>query len=684
MAYSVWNIDLEAIEGLVTSLSAEPDIIQCSISAIGYGTMYEIIKSTDSESEPIVTVQDITFTTNNMGIQKIGEVRIVLTRDLLEKAIAETHRKIGGLLVIILFIIYVVTNILLRHIIISPVKKLETMVDLISLGDFNARCSVETLDELGRLAMRVNTMADRLEKSDGQLRESETRLQLVLEGSRLGYWDWNIETGEVIRNSRWAEMLGYTLEEVDLTVNQWRDLHHPEDRDGVWKSITDHLEGRTLSHNMEYRMRTKDGPYRWILDQAQIVRRDSQGKALRMCGTHTDITQRKKAEQEKEKLQKELAQSQKMESIGQLAGGIAHDFNNMLGVILGYVELAMEEVETSGEIYDDLQEIFKAAIRSSEITKQLLAFARKQTVEPKVLDINECITNLLKMLRRLIGENITLTWIPAELPGNIKIDPSQLDQILANLCVNGRDAIIGIGNIIVKTGYATFDRNFCDQNLGYLEGEFIKLSVSDDGSGMDQETQNKIFDPFFTTKGLGKGTGLGLSTIYGIVNQNKGFVTVDSELEQGTTFNIFFPIQNDKTEGNSDSSVTHENLKGAETILLVEDEPRVLKMVELMLNRLGYTVLAAAKPTEAIEIVETTKQKISLVITDVIMSEMNGRELSDKLSSLNRHLKILFMSGYTGDIIAKNGVLDDGISYIHKPFSIKDLSNKVRKILDSN
>ncbi len=682
VAYSLWNVDLSAIDKQLASLVSDPEVAQFSITAVGYGKLREVTKPQVSLVDPIVRIQAINFTTPQTGAQKIGEVRVVLTRALVDQATNEAHRAVWFLMVMILTVLYAATSILLKHLVSAPVNRLEATVDLIALGDLDARCSVESSDELGRLAVRFNTMADRLSESVRSLRDSETRLQLVLDGSQLGYWDWDIETGEVIRNARWAEMLGYTLEEVEYSVKQWNDLHHPDDRTLAWKSLNDHLEGRTPAHEIEYRMRTKDGQYKWILDQAKIVSWDAQGKPLRMCGTHRDITERKLAEQEREKLQNQLTQAQKMESVGQLAGGVAHDFNNMLSVILGYAELALDQVDPSSSLYEDLLEINIAAKRSADITRQLLAFARKQTIAPIILDLNKAVESMLKMLQRLIGEDISLSWLPVSGIGQVKIDPSQLDQLLANLCVNARDAIAGVGKVTVETGMTTFDEAYCKDHPGFTQGDFTLLAVSDDGCGMDREVSLKIFEPFFTTKKVGEGTGLGLATVYGIVKQNDGFINVYSELGHGTTFYIYLPVHHGVSGAIQEKTTTKVNMGGAETILIVEDDAMVLKMGKNMLERLGYTVLTANTPAKAIEIAAENASRIHLVITDVVMPDMNGRDLADQLTTIDSDSKILFMSGYTADVIAHRGILDEGVCFIHKPFSIQDFAVKVREALE--
>ncbi len=394
------------------------------------------------------------------------------------------------------------------------------------------------------------------------------------------------------------------------------------------------------------------------------------------------LVDRKRAEEERMKLQAQLNQSQKMESVGRLAGGVAHDFNNMLGVILGRAELALERVSPDQPVHADLQEICAAAERSADFTQQLLAFARKQTVAPKILDLNETVEGMLKMLRRLIGEDIDLAWLPGTNMGTVRVDPSQIDQILANLCVNARDAIGNTGRITIETAAADFDDAWCADHAGFVPGPYLLLAVSDNGCGMDREVQDKLFEPFFTTKELGKGTGLGLSTVYGIVRQNNGFIDVYSEPGQGTTFKIYLPEYTGGPEQVQKVVSPKPPAPGCETILLVEDEPGILKMAAVMLERRGYTVLAAAAAGEALHLAETHAARIDLLMTDVVMPDMNGRELAETLLARHPKLKVLFMSGYTADVIAHHGILDEGVHYIQKPFSTRQVAEKVREVLD--
>ena len=382
-------------------------------------------------------------------------------------------------------------------------------------------------------------------------------------------------------------------------------------------------------------------------------------------------------------LQAQLIQAQKMESVGRLAGGVAHDYNNISSIIIGYSELALEKIEQSDPLHGDLMEIFTAAKRSTDITRQLLAFARQQTIAPKVLDLNDTLGSMLKMLRRLIGEDIDLAWLPGAEVWPVKIDPSQVDQILANLCVNARDAIADVGKVTIETRNISFDEDYCADHAGFVPGEYVLLSVSDDGKGMAPETLDKIFEPFFTTKGLGKGTGLGLSTVYGIVKQNNGFINVYSEPKNGTTIKIYLSRHTGQAvEAHSENTLEFPLSRGSEVVLLVEDDASILKLGKRILENLGYTVLSATGPSEAIRLAEEHTSEIKLLITDVVMPEMNGRELSEQLHGLYPNLKILFMSGYTANVIAHRGVLEEGVCFISKPFSKKDMAVKVREVID--
>jgi PAS domain S-box-containing protein len=380
-------------------------------------------------------------------------------------------------------------------------------------------------------------------------------------------------------------------------------------------------------------------------------------------------------------LEAQLHQAQKMEAVGRLAGGVAHDFNNMLAVIAGHADLALEQTAADSPLRADIVEIQEAAQRSAELTRQLLAFARKQTIAPKVLNLNHTIAGMLKMLGRLIGEDIDLLWKPAGTLWPVNMDPTQIDQIMANLIVNARDAITGVGKITIETGQAVFDESYCGTHADVNPGSYVLLAVSDTGCGMDKAVLAQLFDPFFTTKPPGKGTGLGLAMVYGIVKQNRGFINVYSEPGHGTTFKIYLPRHEpDPMDARLAQSLA-ATPTGAETVLLVEDEAALLNLGKVLLERLGYTVLAAAGPNQALQLAEAHADVIHLLLTDVIMPDMSGRDLWQRLRVLRPGLKCLFMSGYTANVIAHHGVLDDGVHFLQKPFSRKALATKLRDAL---
>jgi two-component system sensor histidine kinase EvgS len=522
-----------------------------------------------------------------------------------------------------------------------------------------------------------------LQNIEEELISQKAILENILEGTNAGTWYWNVQTGEVTLNERWADIIGYTLDElIPTSIKTWEDYTHPDDLVKANEALEKHFSRRLEYYDVDFRQKHKNGDWVWVNARGKVVEWTNDDKPLWMFGTHLDITERKRAEEDRGKLQAQLIQAQKMESVGTLAGGVAHDFNNMLAVILGNVEMALKQVDPAQPLHANLQEIHEAAERSADLTRQLLAFARRQTIAPKVLDLNETVAGTLKMLQRLISEDIDLAWSPGANLWSVKMDPSQIDQILANLCVNARDAITGAGKITIETGNSSFDEEDCvDSATGIILGEFIQLTVSDDGCGMDKTTCDMIFEPFFTTKGASRGTGLGLSTVYGIVKQNNGFINVYSEPGEGTTFRLYLPRYVGEAEKNSAEGPAEVPVGHGERVLLVEDEPAVMKMSKKMLRRLGYQVLAASTPREALRLATEYSGGIHLVITDVVLPEMNGRDLSDQLCSLYPGIKTLFMSGYTANVIAHQGVLDDGVNFLQKPFSMKDLGVKVRGIL---
>ncbi len=478
---------------------------------------------------------------------------------------------------------------------------------------------------------------------------------------------------------QWHDFTGYELSE---TIGQpFLPFVHADDIAGCLEFLQKVIESGERQSGIEFRVLIKDGTYQWYTVNASRSKDPDTGMDI-LVGIGRDITAQKRAEEEKAKLESQLQQAQKMESVGRLAGGVAHDFNNMLSVILGHAELGLMHLDPTHPVCVDLKEISKTAERSADLTRQLLAFARKQTVMPKIIDLNESVTSMLKMLQRLIGEDIHLTWQPSPDQCQIKMDPSQIDQILANLCVNARDAIEDTGRITIETGTCSIDADYCAANAEATPGDYVRLVVSDDGNGMDRETIAHIFEPFYTTKELGKGTGLGLATVYGAVKQNNGFINIYSEPGKGTTFSIYLPRNDAQLLRKQAEAAVQTVSRGQETILLVEDEAAILHITSLMLEKQGYTVLKANTPGRAIELAREHPGEIHMLMTDVIMPEMNGRDLAKNILTIHPGMKRLFMSGYTADVIAHHGVLDEGVHFIQKPFSLQNMAAMVREVLD--
>lgn len=562
------------------------------------------------------------------------------------------------------------------------IKSRVTVVDeLLEIEAFDGQKKIilnytaPVLDNNGNLqgAIVVNQDITRRWQTEEALRESEERWKSYVEYAPYGIFITDENTRYLQVNPEASRTTGYSKEEL-LTMSI-TDLLVPESRAEGLASFRQ-LKDRGRAY-IEVRFSTKTGEIRWW-SVAGVKLSDT-----RYLGFTNDITARKKAEDNQQHLQEQLLQAQKMESVGRLAGGVAHDFNNMLQTILGHADFLLEDCGPDSPLRDSILEINQAALRSADLTRQLLAFARKQTIAPKIMDINEVVPGMLKMLRRLLGEDIELIWKPGDGKAKVNMDPSQLDQILVNLSVNARDAIRGVGRLTIETKTLSLEKDECTHHAGFLPGKYVMIAISDDGCGMDRDILEHLFEPFFTTKSVGKGTGLGLSTVYGIVKQNSGFIYVYSEPGEGSTFRIYLPWFMEQSEAQKEEPCFRRSKGGHETILIVEDEAPIAETIHRFLTSLGYQVLVADSSDKALQMTGDFAGEIHLAITDVIMPGMSGKDMIAHLLEKRPFLKTLYMSGYTADVIAHRGVLDADVHFLAKPFSRDDLADKVRAILDS-
>lgn len=538
--------------------------------------------------------------------------------------------------------------------------------------------------ELKQRLEEIEQKNDELQQTQKTLRQSEKKLSDILrfaETIAFVTTDDNEEHPCILDFSPGAEKIfGYKKEEV---LGKEVAILHTDEDVKRFPEVIQALRHKQEGFSGESILVRKNGEHFPALFKTHPMN-DEQGNMEGTIGVSIDITELKQAEVDKSKLQEQLAQSQKMEAVGQLAGGVAHDFNNMLSVILGYTDMLIEQLSASDQLSellnDELQEVHAAAERSAGLTRQLLAFSRQQTIAPEIVDLNKVISDLLNMLRRLIGEDIELSWIPGENLGKLLIDPSQIDQVLVNLSVNAREAISDTGRITIETSRVILTEEYCSTHAECSPGDYILLAVSDNGCGMEKEILSHIMEPFFTTKGPGKGTGLGLPTVFGIVKQNKGLIYVYSEPDQGTSIKIYLPTAKREQKTRSKSKQLPA-ARGSETILLADDDEMLRNLAVAMLKQLGYRVFAAASPQQASALIKEHKD-IVLLITDVVMPEMNGKKLFETLKTELPHLQCLFMSGYTSNVIVHRGIVDEGVNFIQKPFSKQDLSIKIRQVLN--
>ena len=510
--------------------------------------------------------------------------------------------------------------------------------------------------------------------AEAKILDWKNRYEAAVLASGQIIYDWNPHTNEVTFGGTFEPLLGYSVDEIASGTNRWRELIHSDDLERYKKEMDRVLAIGSEALHIEYRVRRKDGQYVTVKDEGQYLL-DSSGKADHLIGFISDVT-------EQRALEEQLRQSQKMEAVGRLAGGLAHDFNNLLTVIKGYSRMVLEDSRPGEKIRANVEHIDSAAERAAALTRHLLAFSRKQVLQPRVIDLNVLVLNLDKMLRRLIGEDIEVETVPAPNLGHVNADPGQMEQVIMNLVVNARDAMPNGGKLTLETANVDLDSDYAREHVTVRPGRYVMLAVSDTGSGMDPQTQARIFEPFFTTKELGRGTGLGLSTVYGIVKQSGGHIWVYSELNRGTTFKIYLARVEDPAGTLSPVTRSAVTARGSETILLVEDDEQVRELTNTILVNCGYTVLVAENAAAVAKICEQHGNSIDLLLTDVVMPGISGREVASQVSARWPNIKVLFMSGYTENSIVHHGVLDSGTHFLAKPFTPTALANKVREVLD--
>ena len=592
-------------------------------------------------------------------------LRILLPRTIYQQG----HTSLLQFLLLLLaagLVFGAVTLYLLERAVLSRIARLtEDITNIGASGDLSARLTVTGNDEIAFLGNAVNAMLEDLERSQLDRHEGRTRLALMMDKVPALLWTTDAEL-------RFTSGMGAGLTILGLRSNEMEgkslyEYFHTEDPEFV--PIAAHrkaLRGENVTFELEWN--------KHVFDSHVQPLKSSDGQMLGVIGVALDITDRKH-------LADQLRVSQKMQAVGELAGGVAHDFNNLLMIVKGHAEMMLDRIVESSPAHHNLEQIQSATDRAASLTRQLLAFSRKQVLQPKILDLNDVVAGMIKMFSRVIGENIDLTFLPGAKLAPVKADPGQMEQVLLNLVVNARDAMPDGGRLTIETCNVELDRVSASQHPVMEPGDYVMLIVTDTGCGMDAGTQARIFEPFFTTKGQGKGTGLGLATVYGVVKQSGGFIWVYSEVDHGTTFKIYLPQAAAGLERGAGEKSARGAEPGTETVLFVEDEESVRELVRDYLGKTGYRVLCAADGIQALEVAAAHRGPIHILVTDVVMPRLSGRELVTRITSARPDLKVLYISGYTDDSIFRHGVLEGGVAFLQKPFNLKDLAQKIRQVL---
>lgn len=517
-------------------------------------------------------------------------------------------------------------------------------------------------------------------RAEESLNVINSRLNMALDTSGIGLWDYNMQTGEIWFSRQWKEILGYREDEIADKSSEWEERIHPDDKKRVLGHVENYFEGKLPDYDIEYRMLHRDGSYRWIAAKGGVISDDAAG-TRNFLGGHIDITEKKELEKNRKELEIQLYQAQKMESVGLLAGGVAHDFNNLLTIILNYTEILLDEKDNNDPDFSALEEVYQAAERATVLTRQLLAFSRKQVLNIIIADINTIITEFEKFMRRIVREDINLYMKLSEKKLTVEVDVAQFEQVLMNLIVNAKDAMPEGGKLAIETELLELDETYPGKKHRVRPGQYVMVGVSDTGCGMTEDVLEHIFEPFFTTKEKGKGTGLGLATVYGIIRQLGGDVQVYSEPGRGTSFKIYLPLC-EKDAGIQEKRARNVvKIKGTATILIVEDDRNVLALTSSILTKQGYEIMTANSTEDAINMAAGIKKPIHLLISDVVMPGMKGPEVFNRIHVLHPETRVLYMSGYTNEMVSRHELLEKGIEFLQKPFNVNALCEKVADIL---
>ena len=692
LQYPLYNIDNESAIRIAKAFLSSGKISGITLDSTAVGNIFTDLSGQDSPR--------ITRISRNISLPNTPLGSFTITFSDAEIWKSQTRTLIVGLAIIVSVLL---TNIIASQYIAlrvrRPFQTIFAAIEKISAGNYQTQIELTQYRDINTLVALFNDMAGKLHLKNQEQKQIEQNI-LAERQYLIDIIDFLPDATFIVNTNK--EVVVWNRAAEAMTGTQRADIlgqgnfayaePFTGSRQPILIDLLDHADTEveqtyqyvkrspTTITGESYLPRLNGGQGAHIWGVAALIF-DRTGKRSGAIEMVRDISDHKAAEQERINLHEQLLQTQKMESVGRLAGGIAHDFNNMLTVILGHTQLAIIANGPAEPLASHLRKIEETSHRSANLVRQLLAFARKQTVAPQIVDINSNIDNMLTMLQRLIGEDIAIQWRPGRKIWPMWIDPSQLDQIILNLGVNARDAIAGVGTITIETANIRADHDYCRINPESIPGDYVLIAISDDGCGMGRETIERIFEPFFSTKAIGKGTGMGLATVYGVIKQNKGFINVYSEPDKGTSFKVYLPRYLGEGEDLLPETIPTEKHGTGETILVVEDETVILDIIREMLEKLGYSVLFADTPGRAIEILEERRDDIQLLISDVIMPEMNGKDLEIILRAKKPDLKCLFISGYTADVIAHHGVLDRHVCFLQKPFSLPELAEKVRQAL---